>query len=51
VKIANLYQGWPDLEAGLDLTDHIIDNAGHVLLEKIGFKPVKRTRQVFGKQG
>src|SRR5260370_13653140 len=51
MKVTDLDEGRPDLECGMDLTDHLIHYTGKVLLKEIGFEAVERSGQGLGKKG
>src|ERR1035437_8307362 len=50
VEVTNFHQRWPQFQRRLDHTHHIIHNPRDVLLEEIGFKPIKRARQILREQ-
>jgi len=48
MEVADFNQCRPDFHGGMDHANDIIHNTRDILLEKIGFKPVEGSRQIFG---
>ena len=50
MKITDLDQRRPDLQRGMDLADHIVDDPRDILLEEIRLKAVEGTGQIFSEK-
>lgn len=50
MEVTNFDQRRPKLERGVNDADHVVDNAGDVLLKKIWLKAVEATREIFGEK-
>ena len=49
MEVTNFDQRRPKLERGVNDADHVVDNAGDVLLKKIWLKAVEATREISAK--